>query len=64
MTQKNQAGHPSVSKAVRKLIHSEANRRHIHKLLRLAVEPELPPTLASLLAAIDLAKQGATEEGA
>ncbi|MER8956496.1 hypothetical protein NKH98_28045 [Mesorhizobium sp. M0833] len=64
MTKKNKAGHPSVSKAFRKLIHSEDNRRHMHKLLRLAVEPELPPTLASLLAAIDLAKQGKTEEGA
>lgn len=47
-----------------KLIHSEDNRRHIHKLLRLEVQPELPLTLASLLAAIDRAKQGATEEGA
>ncbi|MER9071549.1 hypothetical protein NKH80_01750 [Mesorhizobium sp. M0904] len=64
MTKRNKEDYQSVSKAVRKLIRSEDNRRHMHKLLRLEVEPELPPTLASLLAAIDRAKQGPTEEGA
>ncbi|MER8974129.1 hypothetical protein [Mesorhizobium sp. M0800] len=62
MTTSNKADHQSVSKAFRKLIHSEGYRHHVQTFLNLAVEPELPPTLQSLLAAIDRAKQEPTEE--
>jgi hypothetical protein len=42
------------------LIGTEDNRRHVHKLLGLAVDPELPPTLPSLLEAIGKAKDDKT----
>jgi hypothetical protein len=57
MAKMDETGHKSAPKEVRELIRSEDNRRHIHKLLKLVVEPELPPALASLLAAIDRAKE-------
>ncbi|MER8456428.1 hypothetical protein NKJ70_18970 [Mesorhizobium sp. M0092] len=62
MTTSNKADHQSVSEAFRKLIRSEGYRHHVQTFLNLEVEPELPPTLQSLLAAIDQAKQGSTEE--
>jgi len=57
VAKRERAGQKSVAEAVRQLIGTEDNRRHIHKLLRLVVEPELTPTLASLLDAIDRARQ-------
>ncbi|SJM34608.1 hypothetical protein BQ8482_480091 [Mesorhizobium delmotii] len=45
----------SVAKAVRQLIHSEDNRRHLHGVLNLAVDPRLPGALASLLEVLDQA---------
>ncbi|MER8579624.1 hypothetical protein NKG95_12915 [Mesorhizobium sp. M1423] len=62
MTTSNKADHQSVSKAFRKLIRSEGYRHNVQTFLNLEVEPELPPTLQSLLAAIDQAKDGPTEE--
>lgn len=43
----------SVAKAVRQLIRSEDNRRHLHDVLNLAVDLRLPSTLAPLLEALD-----------
>jgi hypothetical protein len=48
--------HKTPADAVRELIGAEDNRRHVHTLLGLAVDPELPPTLASLLEAIGKAE--------
>ncbi|MER9064173.1 hypothetical protein [Mesorhizobium sp. M0698] len=62
MATSNKADHQSVSGAFRKLIRSEGYRHHVQTFLNLEVEPELPLTLQSLLAAIDRAKQGPTEE--
>ncbi|TIL72293.1 MAG: hypothetical protein E5Y70_22540 [Mesorhizobium sp.] len=52
MAKRDAVGHKTLVDAVRELIGTEDNRRHVHKLLGLEVEPELPPTLASLLEAI------------
>jgi hypothetical protein len=57
---RERAGHKTPADAVRELIGTEDNRRHVHKLLGLAVDPELPPTLASLLEAIGKAKDDKT----
>ncbi|RWQ28344.1 hypothetical protein [Mesorhizobium sp.] len=58
MSNRDKAGQkPSLAEAIRQFINDEDNRPHVHKLLGLEVEPELPPTLASLLEAIDRAKR-------
>jgi hypothetical protein len=43
----------SVAKAVRQLIRSEDNRRHLHDVLNLPVDLRLPSALTSLLEALD-----------
>lgn len=43
----------SVANAVRQLIRSEDNRRYLHDVLDLGVDPRLPSPLASLLEALD-----------
>lgn len=60
MAKRDRAGHKTLADAVRELIGTEDNRRPVHKLLGLAVDPELPPTLASLLEAIGEAKDDKT----
>ncbi|RWM77184.1 MAG: hypothetical protein EOR81_19305 [Mesorhizobium sp.] len=60
MAKRDKAGHKSVADAVRELIGTEDNRRHVNKLFGLTVEPELPPTLASLLEAIGKASRDET----
>jgi hypothetical protein len=57
MAKRDKDGHKTLAEAVRELIGTEDNRRHVHKLLGLEVEQELSPTLGSLLAAIDRAKR-------
>ncbi|MCF6114139.1 hypothetical protein [Mesorhizobium muleiense] len=57
MAKRDKDGHKTLAEAVREFIKSEDNRPHVHKLLGLEVEPELPPTLASLLEAIDRSKR-------
>ncbi|WP_254027198.1 hypothetical protein [Mesorhizobium ventifaucium] len=53
MAKRDRAGQkPPVAEFIRQFISAEDNRHHVHKLLGLEVEPELPPTLASLLEAI------------
>ncbi|TIM09056.1 hypothetical protein [Mesorhizobium sp.] len=51
---------PPLAEANRQFISAEDNRHHVHKLLGLEVEPELPPTLASLLEAIGKAGRDET----
>ncbi|RWO86799.1 hypothetical protein [Mesorhizobium sp.] len=60
MAKRDTAAHKTLVDAVRELIGTEDNRHHVHKLLGLEVEPELPPTLASLLEAIGKAGRGET----
>jgi hypothetical protein len=58
MSNRDKAGQkPPLAEAIRQFINDEDNRPHVHKLLGLEVEPELPLTLASLLEAIDRAKR-------
>jgi hypothetical protein len=45
----------SVAKAVRQLIRSEDNRRHLHDVLDLAVDSRVPSALAALLEVLDRA---------
>lgn len=59
MTKRDKAGHKSLADAVRELIGTEDNRRHVHKLFG-PVETELTPTLASLLEAIGKARDDET----
>ncbi|MCF6103099.1 hypothetical protein [Mesorhizobium muleiense] len=60
MAKRDAAGRKTLADAVRELIGTEDNRRNVHKLLGLEVEPELPPTLASLLEAIGKAGRDET----
>ncbi|MCF6119147.1 hypothetical protein L2449_20040 [Mesorhizobium muleiense] len=57
MAKRDKAGHKTLADAVREFINDEDNRPHVRKLLGLEVEPELPPTLASLLEAIGRASR-------
>ncbi|SIT56241.1 conserved hypothetical protein [Mesorhizobium prunaredense] len=58
MSNRDKAGQkPPLAEAIRQFISAEDNRHHVHKLLGLEVEPELPPTLASLLEAIGKASR-------
>ncbi|TIP22567.1 MAG: hypothetical protein E5X67_36645 [Mesorhizobium sp.] len=57
MAKRDRDGHKTLAEAVRELIGTEDNRRHVNNLLGLEVEPELPPTLASLLEAIGKASR-------
>jgi hypothetical protein len=52
MAKRDRAGHKTLAEAVRELIGTEDHRRHVQRMIGLKVEPELPPTLASLLEAI------------
>ncbi|RUX98104.1 MULTISPECIES: hypothetical protein [unclassified Mesorhizobium] len=58
MTKRDKAGHNTVADSLRELIRKEDNRRPVQKLFGLTVEPEVSPTLASLLLAIDQVQQG------
>ncbi|AZO41470.1 hypothetical protein EJ076_10260 [Mesorhizobium sp. M7D.F.Ca.US.005.01.1.1] len=58
MTKHDKAGHKTVADSLRELIRDADNRHHVQKHFRLSVEPELSPTLALLLFAIDQAQQG------
>ncbi|MER8439686.1 hypothetical protein NKH36_12845 [Mesorhizobium sp. M1312] len=60
MAKRDRAVHKSLAEAVRELIVTEDNRRHINKLFGLNVEAELPPTLVSLLEAIGKASRDET----
>ncbi|CAH2401033.1 hypothetical protein [Mesorhizobium escarrei] len=60
MAKRDKAGHNTLADAVRELIGTEDNRRHVNKLFGLTVEPELTPTLASLLEAIGKASRDET----
>ncbi|RWM87800.1 MAG: hypothetical protein EOR84_28875 [Mesorhizobium sp.] len=60
MAKRDKAGHKPLADAIRQFIGAEDNRHHVHKLLGLEVEPELPPSLASLLEAIGKAGQDET----
>jgi hypothetical protein len=60
MAKRDKAGHQPLAEAVRQFISVEDNRHHVHKLLGLEVEQELPPTLASLLEAIGKAGRDET----
>ncbi|MEV8883250.1 MULTISPECIES: hypothetical protein [Mesorhizobium] len=57
MAKRDKAGHKTVADSLQELIRNEDNRRQVRKAFRLEVEPELPPTLASLLDAIEVAHQ-------
>ncbi|MER8480912.1 hypothetical protein [Mesorhizobium sp. M1163] len=59
MTKRDKAGHKSLADAVRELIGTEDNRRHVEKLFG-PVETELTPTLALLLEAIGKARDDET----
>ena len=52
MARHDKAGHQTVADSLRELIRNEDNRRQVQKAFGLEAEPELPPTLASLLDAI------------
>ncbi|ESY84684.1 hypothetical protein X739_20580 [Mesorhizobium sp. LNHC220B00] len=53
MAKRDKAGHKTVADTLQELIRSEDNRRQVRKAFGLEVEPGLPPTLASLLAAVE-----------
>lgn len=55
MATRERAGHKTLADAVRELIGTKDNRRHVHKLLGLAVDPKLPPKLRGLSARASLA---------
>lgn len=62
MAKRDKAGHKTVADHLRESIRNGDNRRDIQKAFGLTVDPELPPTLASLLDAIDQAQKAATQE--
>lgn len=49
--------------AIRSMIRDEQNRRALHKLLGLEVDPELPLNFVSLLKALEEAEEGKADEG-
>jgi hypothetical protein len=54
MAQKDQSG----GKAIRSMLRDEQNRRALHKLLGLEVDPALPLNFVSLLKALEEAEEG------
>ncbi|MCF6127331.1 MULTISPECIES: hypothetical protein [Mesorhizobium] len=57
MTKRDKAGHKTVADHLLELIRNEDNRHQVQQAFGLEVDPELPPTLASLLDAIEEAHQ-------
>lgn len=57
LAKRDNAGHKTVADSLQELIRNEDNRRQVRRAFRLEVEPELPPTLASLLDVIEQARQ-------
>lgn len=53
MTKRDKAGHKTVADHLLELIRNEDNRHQVRQAFGLEVDPELPPTLASLLDAIE-----------
>ncbi|RWM93419.1 MAG: hypothetical protein EOR84_18060 [Mesorhizobium sp.] len=60
MAKRDAAGHKTLAEAFREMVSTEDYRRHANKLFGLKVEPELTPTLASLLEAIGKAGRDET----
>ncbi|TPL21100.1 hypothetical protein FJ945_20525 [Mesorhizobium sp. B2-4-9] len=58
MAKCDKAGHKTVADHLRDLIRNEDNRRQVQKVFGLEAEPALPPTLTSLLDAIEEAHKG------